>query len=181
MGKVSRETGGKLESFLESFSENELSKCSLCKETLTHITKIAESKTGAGTYTISRALSDLINKSAKPHDKVSAKALNNRVRRNEGKEDVIFPKRENKNAKNITDTDVTDVPDSASCTQHSITTSIISARQLIAKELLKLKKLADSHQLNGDELFKEIENQLRLIITEAAEVGICICEKGVKH
>lgn len=64
-----------------------ISKCRLCTETLTHIVKKAEVETGAGTATVTRAIAEKINENAAPGDKVTAGALEQRVRRHEGAND----------------------------------------------------------------------------------------------
>jgi hypothetical protein len=84
VGKVSQETIEKLNAFIDSLPAEARSKCALCNETLTHIVKQAEAKTGAGTATVTRALSEKINENAAPRDQVSGGALQDRVRRNEG-------------------------------------------------------------------------------------------------
>lgn len=80
MGRVSKETIKKLNAFIESLPEEARSKCALCNETLTHIVKQAEAQTGAGTATVTKALSDKLNDGAAPGDRVSGEALQDRVR-----------------------------------------------------------------------------------------------------
>lgn len=65
-------------------------KCSLCNETLTHIVKLAEVETGAGTATVTRVLAEEINEGAADGDKVSAKALDSKVRYHEGRKSRHF-------------------------------------------------------------------------------------------
>ncbi|MFH2034718.1 MAG: DNA N-6-adenine-methyltransferase [Candidatus Margulisiibacteriota bacterium] len=84
MARVSEETLEKLNSFIESLPQEARSKCALCSETLTHIVKMAEVQTGAGTATVTRVLSEKLNENAAPGDRVSGEALNQRVRYNEG-------------------------------------------------------------------------------------------------
>ena len=62
MPRVSQDTIKKLNAFIDSLPEAARSKCALCSETLTHITKMAEVETGAGTATVTRVLANRINK-----------------------------------------------------------------------------------------------------------------------
>lgn len=96
MGRVSKETIKKLNAFIESLPEEARSKCALCNETLTHIVKQAEAQTGAGTATVTKALSDKLNDGAAPGDKVSGDQLRDRVRRNEGLKWAIRPNNQTK-------------------------------------------------------------------------------------
>ena len=79
MGRVSAETIEKLNDFISSLPEEAKSKCALCNETLVHIVKQAEVQTGAGTATVTRALSEEINTGAAPADVVSGSKLRDRV------------------------------------------------------------------------------------------------------
>ena len=83
MPRVSSETLEKLEAFIDSLPAEARGKCALCTETLTHIVKTAEVETGAGTATVTRVLSEKINETAAPADRVSEQALRRRVQRNE--------------------------------------------------------------------------------------------------
>lgn len=79
MGRIKFETIEKLEEFFKSIPSEAVIKCSLCRETLTHIVKRAEVETGAGTATATKHLAGLINETAAPGDRVSAEALRQRV------------------------------------------------------------------------------------------------------
>ena len=85
MARVSREVIHKLNDLIESLTDEARSKCALCSETLTHIVKKAEAETGAGTATVTKVLSEKINKTTAPQDRVSGSKLRDRVRYNEGK------------------------------------------------------------------------------------------------
>ena len=52
MGKVSTKTIQKVSKFFDSLPEEVKDKCALCNETLVHIVKTAEARTGAGTATV---------------------------------------------------------------------------------------------------------------------------------
>lgn len=84
MPRVSQETLDKLETFINSLPNEARQKCALCTETLTHIVKLAEVQTGAGTATVTRVLSEKINEKAAPQDQVSGNALRQKVQWNEG-------------------------------------------------------------------------------------------------
>ena len=84
MARVSEETINKLNDFIESLPKEARRKCALCNETLTHIVKTAEVKTGAPTATVTRALSKDFNKGASQNDKVNGRQLEARVRYHEG-------------------------------------------------------------------------------------------------
>ena len=60
------------------------SKCALCNETLTHIVKMAEVASGAGTATVTRELAARMNENAAPLDRVTPDQLRDRVRRQDG-------------------------------------------------------------------------------------------------
>jgi hypothetical protein len=84
MSRVTQETLEKLSNFLDSLDPEVKGKCALCNETLTHIVKLAEVQTGAGTATVTRALAARVNEGAAPGDVVSGEALKERVRQREG-------------------------------------------------------------------------------------------------
>ena len=84
MGKVSTETIQNVSKFFDSLPEEAKNKCALCNETLVHIVKTAEARTGAGTATVTRMLSERINANAAPADVVSSEQLRGRVRVTEG-------------------------------------------------------------------------------------------------
>ena len=84
MARVSTETIKKLNEFIDSLPNDARNKCSLCNETLTHLVKMAEVQTGAGTATVTRALAERINETAAPGDRVSGKQLQDRARYYEG-------------------------------------------------------------------------------------------------
>lgn len=98
MPRVSQDTINKLNAFLNSLPAEARSKCALCNETLTHLVKTAEVETGAGTATVTRALSEKINEGAAPGDRVTDQQLRRRVQR---QDDDICPKRADKTASNI--------------------------------------------------------------------------------
>ena len=70
--------------FFGALPDDAKKKCSLCNETLTHIVKLAEVETGAGTATVTRVLAEQINDGAVDGDRVSGDALRFRVRNAEG-------------------------------------------------------------------------------------------------
>lgn len=80
MPRVSADSLEKLNNFFESLPSEARSKCALCSETLTHIVKLAEVETGAGTATVTRVLAEKINEDAAPGDRVTPLALRDRVR-----------------------------------------------------------------------------------------------------
>ena len=84
MPRVSEETLGKLQAFIDSLPAEARSKCALCNETLTHIVKRAEVETGAGTATVARVIADKLNEDAALQDRVSEGALRQRVLNSEG-------------------------------------------------------------------------------------------------
>lgn len=84
MARVSQETIEKLNAFIDSLPTDARNKCALCNETLIHLVKTAEVRTGAGTATVTKALADKINETAAPGDRVSGEKLQDRVRYNEG-------------------------------------------------------------------------------------------------
>lgn len=83
MSRVSRETLDKLQAFFDTLEPEVQSKCALCNETLVHIVKLAEVKTGAGTATVTRELAARVNEGSAPGDAVSGKALEMRVSQKE--------------------------------------------------------------------------------------------------
>lgn len=83
MGRIAPDTLNKLSAFIESLPEEVRRKCALCNETLVHIVKKIEAETGAGTDTVTRALSNKINEGAATVDRVTPRALESRVRRME--------------------------------------------------------------------------------------------------
>jgi len=84
MGRVTTETIQNVSKFFDSLPEEAKNKCALCNETLVHIVKTAEARTGAGTATVTRMLSERINENAAPADVVSSEQLRGRVRVKEG-------------------------------------------------------------------------------------------------
>lgn len=82
------DTLAKIRDFFDGLTGEAKSKCALCNETLTHIVKMAEVETGAGTATVTKVLAEQLNEGAAEGDKVSAKALDSRVRYHEGKDKV---------------------------------------------------------------------------------------------
>jgi len=84
MPRVSPDTIRKLQDFLDSLPEDLNRKCAYCNETLTHLCKTAEAKTGAGTATVTREIANRINDGAAPGDRVSGRGLEMRVHRQEG-------------------------------------------------------------------------------------------------
>ena len=79
------DTLAKVRDFFGGLTGEAKNKCALCNETLTHIVKMAEVETGAGTATVTKVLAEQINEGAAPGDVVSANALRFRVRVLEGK------------------------------------------------------------------------------------------------
>jgi len=61
MARVTQESLAKLGAFIDSLPEEARGKCALCNETLTHIVKMAEVETGAGTATVTRAAGQAIS------------------------------------------------------------------------------------------------------------------------
>lgn len=84
MARVSDRTKALIQHELSQMPAEALAKCSLCRETLTHMVKSIEAKAGAGTATVTKMLADIINKKALPQDQVTGEALTQRVRQNEG-------------------------------------------------------------------------------------------------
>lgn len=84
MPRVRREAIERLNEFISSLGAETKGKCALCTQTLTHLTKTAEAKTGAPTATVTRGLADWINEDAAPGDRVSDGALRQRVLNAEG-------------------------------------------------------------------------------------------------
>ena len=84
MGRVSNTVLSKLCDFLDSLPGEVKGKCTLCNETLTHIVKQAEARTGAATATVTTEIAKRHNETAAPQDIVSGEALRNRVRQKEG-------------------------------------------------------------------------------------------------
>jgi hypothetical protein len=84
MGKYD-DTLAKIRDFFDGLTGEAKSKCALCNETLTHIVKMAEVETGAGTATVTKVLAEKINEGAVEGDKVSGNALRVRVQYAEGK------------------------------------------------------------------------------------------------
>jgi len=80
MSRVTQETLNKLHAFLDSLDPEVKGKCALCNETLTHIVKMAEVQTGAGTATVTRELAARVNEGAAPGDVVSGEKLRLKVR-----------------------------------------------------------------------------------------------------
>ena len=89
MPRVSKETIAKLNDFICALPEEAKGKCALCNQTLVHIVKQAESQTGAGTATVTRALADDINKTAAPLDRVVARSLEKKVHYADREEPII--------------------------------------------------------------------------------------------
>lgn len=79
MARPTKDQLEKLEAFIDSLPAEARSKCALCNETLVHIVKQAEAQTGAGTSTVTRALSKKVNEGAAPEDRVSGEALRQKV------------------------------------------------------------------------------------------------------
>ena len=60
MGRVSQATIEQIKAIFDSLPDETKSKCALCRDTLTHITKKIEVETGAGTVTVTRVFADKI-------------------------------------------------------------------------------------------------------------------------
>ena len=86
MGKYD-DTLAKIRDFFDGLTGEAKSKCALCNETLTHIVKMAEVETGAGTATVTKVLAEQINDVAVEGDRVSEHTLRDRVRRHSGQKD----------------------------------------------------------------------------------------------
>ena len=98
MPRVSQKTLGKLNDYLNTISADTQSKCTLCRDTLTHVVNSAAAKTGAPVSTITSALAERVNNGASQWDLVTGQQLRRRVQRvDEG----ISPKRADK-----TDSDI---------------------------------------------------------------------------
>ena len=93
MPRVSKETLEKLKAFVDSLPLEAMNKCALCVDTLTHLEKTAEVKTGAPTATVTRVFADKINETAAPGDRVNDQQLRRRVQR---VDESICPERANK-------------------------------------------------------------------------------------
>jgi hypothetical protein len=78
--RVSADALKKLNAFIDALPSEARGKCALCNETLTHLVKLAEVETGAGTATVTRVLAEKINEDAAPGDRVSGDKLRDRVR-----------------------------------------------------------------------------------------------------
>ena len=93
MGKYD-DTLAKIRDFFDGLTGEAKSKCALCNETLTHIVKMAEVETGAGTATVTKVLAEQLNEGAAEGDKVNGNALRVRVQHHEGKTKCRIPANE---------------------------------------------------------------------------------------
>lgn len=84
MSKPTQDVIKKVIAFFDALPEETISKCTLCRDTLTHICTSAEVETGAGKATVTRELANKVNKNAAEHDKVTSESLRNRVRYHSG-------------------------------------------------------------------------------------------------
>jgi hypothetical protein len=125
--------------------------------------------------TVCRALAELVNRTATANESVTPKALNNRVRRTEGKGSK-FPKRENTPVHKNSDkpNDIAYNPSSDTLSPGNVTNKIISGRKLIIEGLDLLEKMVSNNMLQGDEIFREAENQLRLVNSVAQDLHLRI-------
>ncbi len=98
MARVSEDAIRKLTAFLDSLPDEARSKCALCNETLTHIVKMAEVASGAGTATVTRELAARVNDGAAPGDRVSPEALRQRAIQAAGEKNRICSNGTNKPA-----------------------------------------------------------------------------------
>jgi len=96
MSRVNEETAKKVANFLDNQPPEFWNKCTLCNTTLLDTVKKGEVQTGAGTYTIVKAISERFNENAPSQDKVTGNALNQRVRQQEG---LKLSDRQNKKTK----------------------------------------------------------------------------------
>lgn len=83
MGRIKPETIGLINEMFDQFEgvlgKDALSKCSICRETLTHIVVKTEVETGAPRSTVTRELAGRINEGAAPLDRVNGNQLRQRV------------------------------------------------------------------------------------------------------
>ena len=87
MARVSAEQLLRLQAFFDTLPAEQKGKCALCNETLVHIVKQAEAEVGVGTATVTNALAEHVNATARPADKVSGGQLRDRVRRSAGEKE----------------------------------------------------------------------------------------------
>ncbi len=84
MARVKKEILEAIEKYLDNLDVGIEGKCTLCNETLTHITNQCSVQTGAPKNTISTIITKRFNSSALPADKLGNSALRNRLQQNEG-------------------------------------------------------------------------------------------------
>lgn len=84
MARVKKEILDKIEKYLDELDNTIEGKCTLCNETLTHVTNQCSAQTGAPKNTITTIITKRFNASALPADKLGKAALRDRVKRNEG-------------------------------------------------------------------------------------------------
>lgn len=88
MARVSKEIKDKIEEYVNQIPFKKMNKCGTCTETLTHFTKQCEIETGGPTATITKYMSERINETAAPLDRVDGKQLQDKVRYHEGKDKI---------------------------------------------------------------------------------------------
>jgi hypothetical protein len=176
MGRVSKENIKKIMEFIDLLPEEQVSKCSICRETLTHIVTSVQAKTGVGISTISKTLADKVNETAAPQDIVTPRAFEGRVRRNNGSS-PIPPKRGNRNEDETQCEQIepnTPAIDHHNLTPDKVMSDITSGREKIVDGLRNLGRLAQDVKFTSGQYHDQVQNDLQLIIHEAAEIRIYI-------
>ncbi len=176
MGRVSKKDIKTIVGFIDSLPEEQVSKCSICRETLTHIVTSAQAKTGVGIATITKKLADTLNENAAPQDTVTPRALEERVRRNNGSS-PIPTKRGNRNEDETQCEQIernTPAIDHHDLTPGKAMSDITSGREKFVNGLRNLGRLAQDEKLTSAQYHDQVQNDLQLIIHEAAEIRIYI-------
>jgi len=78
---VNEETLKKVKDYVAGIDESKIGKCGICSDTLLDITKKCEAKTKAKQYTVVQAIAERFNDQAAKLDKITPRALGERVRR----------------------------------------------------------------------------------------------------
>jgi hypothetical protein len=99
MGRVKAETLKKLHAFIDDLPDDVRSKCALCNETLVHIVTTAEATVQAGTATICKALTDKINETAAPRDRIGSQELRQKALWQSGRKENVHNEQINKIAR----------------------------------------------------------------------------------
>lgn len=109
MARVSKEKLIQLEEWFDEKMPNDLAyKCTLCNETLTHLTKMAEAEVGVGTATVTKMLAERINEHALEHEQVTGELLRQRALRKSGERTDKCADRTNKLTGTSPDTIIVD-------------------------------------------------------------------------